>query len=82
MIVRCRLFAAARDLAGSEQVELDLHEPATIGDLVGRLVAAYPALSPQLAPHLMFAIDADYVTDRTLIPPGADIAGIPPVSGG
>jgi molybdopterin converting factor small subunit len=52
-----------------------------IGDLRGRLAAEFPALAP-LAPHLMFAIDADYVTDRTAIPPGADIAGIPPVSGG
>jgi molybdopterin converting factor small subunit len=81
MMVRCRLFAAARDLAGRAQVELELAEPATIGDLRGRLAAEFPALAP-LAPHLMFAIDADYVTDRTAIPPGADIAGIPPVSGG
>ena len=81
MIVRCRLFAAARDLAGRSQVELALDEPATIGGLRKQLAAAFPALAP-LVPHLMFAIDADYVTDRTPIPPDAEIAGIPPVSGG
>ncbi|HEX4148496.1 MAG TPA: MoaD/ThiS family protein [Pirellulales bacterium] len=81
MIVRCRLFAAARDQAGNEVVELELPDSSTIGDLRARLAAQYPGLAP-LVPHLMFAIDSAYAADDTAIPRRAEIAGIPPVSGG
>ena len=30
---------------------------------------------------MMFAVDADYADDRTLLHEGADVAAIPPVSG-
>lgn len=81
MMARCRLFAAARDLVGRSEIELTLDEQPTIGDLRARLAEEYPSLAA-IAPHLMFAIGTEYVTDRTHIPAGAEIVGIPPVSGG
>ena len=41
----------------------------------------FPALAPVL-PHVMFAVNAEYADDQSVIPPGAAIACIPPVSGG
>jgi molybdopterin converting factor small subunit len=35
-----------------------------------------------LLPHVLFAINAEYAGDATPIPAGAEIACIPPVSGG
>jgi molybdopterin converting factor small subunit len=32
--------------------------------------------------HMLFAINAEYATDATIVPAGAEIACIPPVSGG
>ena len=60
---------------------LELADGATVATLKSALAAAYPALA-SIVPSLMIAIDNDYATDDALIPPGAELAAIPPVSGG
>jgi sulfur-carrier protein len=81
MNVTVKLFAAARDLAGGAQLAVELPAGATIGQLREQMRQAAPPLGPLLA-HAMFAVDAEYVTDDAPIPPHAEIACIPPVSGG
>jgi molybdopterin synthase sulfur carrier subunit len=81
MNVRVRLFAAARQAAGRDAVEVDLPPGATIADLRGRLAEEFPQLSAIL-PHVLFAVNTEYAGDSTPIPAGAEIACIPPVSGG
>ena len=76
-----QLFAGARELAGQEQIEIELPSEATVEQLRAALLADCPALSP-LLPHALFAINSNYATDETRIPDGAEIACIPPVSGG
>jgi len=78
---RVRLFAAARQLAGAETVELQIPEGASVSDLRRRLAEECPQLLPIL-PHVAFALNSQYAEDKTKIPPGAEIACIPPVSGG
>jgi molybdopterin converting factor small subunit len=75
------MFAVARQLSGQDAVELQIVPNATVRDLRRALAAQVPALSP-LMPHLMFSINAEYAGDDAAIPAGADIACIPPVSGG
>jgi molybdopterin synthase sulfur carrier subunit len=79
--VRVRLFAAARQAAGCQTVELELPPPATIGQLRRRLEASFPQMSGLLR-HVTFAVDTQYVGDATEIRQDADVACIPPVSGG
>lgn len=79
--VEVQLFAVARQLAGRETVGVSLAEPATVGQLRQALGEQFPALASVL-PHVMFALNAEYADDGTVIPPGAAIACIPPVSGG
>ncbi len=43
-MVRLRLFALARQLAAADTIEVELPEPATIGQLRAQLAAACPAL--------------------------------------
>jgi molybdopterin synthase sulfur carrier subunit len=81
MKLTVKLFAAARELAGQDAVEVDLSAGATIGDMRRQLKKQFPPLAP-LLPHAMFAVDAEYVTDNTPAPENAEIACIPPVSGG
>ncbi|MBX3411981.1 MAG: MoaD/ThiS family protein [Pirellulales bacterium] len=81
MIVRVRMFAAARQLVGAEQVEVELTEGATVADLRQALGENYPAVA-SLLPQSLFAIDAEYVRDDTIVAPTAEIVVIPPVSGG
>lgn len=81
MTVRLRLFAISAQLAGADLIELELDEDASIGDLRRKLAHVCPGLRP-LIPQFMFAVNSQYATDTTRIPPSAEIACIPPVSGG
>jgi molybdopterin synthase sulfur carrier subunit len=75
------MFAVARQMVGREVVELQLPAAATVRQLRAALTAEVPALA-SLMPHLMFALNAEYASDDAVIPAGAEIACIPPVSGG
>ena len=81
MNVRVRLFAAAKEAAGRGAVEIELPEGASIAQLRRRLAEQIPQLSG-LLPRVLFAIGTQYAQDTDAIPPGADVACIPPVSGG
>ena len=81
MNVRVKLFAVARQAAGRDAVELDLPEGATIADLRRQLGIQVPELSRSVA-QMMFAIGTQYADDGARIPTGAEVACIPPVSGG
>ena len=81
MIARVQMFAVARQLSGHDVMELQVPDQAAVRDLRAALLTAVPQLEP-LMPHLLFAINAEYANDNTALPPGAEIACIPPVSGG
>jgi len=79
--IHLRLFAIAKQAAGSDTIEVELPEGANVGRLREALVKQVPRLSG-MVDQMMFAIDAEYATDDTQLPPHADVACIPPVSGG
>jgi molybdopterin converting factor subunit 1 len=81
MKVRVLLFALARELAGRGQVELELPEPAAVADVRDALVRAYPALA-DIVRRSMFAVNQEYRAEGDDVPPDAEVACIPPVSGG
>ena len=81
MRIRVRLFAVAKQAARRDAVDLDLPQGATIRDLRRQLGSRIPQLSG-LVGQMMFAVNTHYADDATTIPPGADVACIPPVSGG
>jgi molybdopterin synthase catalytic subunit/molybdopterin synthase sulfur carrier subunit len=81
MNVRVRLFAAVQQAAGGEWFETELDEPATIGQLRCRLVGEMPQVS-SLLQQATFALDSQYAANSAEIPPGVEVACIPPVSGG
>ena len=79
--IRVRLFAVARQLAGCDALEMKLAEGATIADLRRALAERAPALAAVL-PHVLFSVNAEYAANDRVIPLGAEVACIPPVSGG
>jgi len=81
MTITLLFFARARDLAGTDRSTVVLDEGARVADLRARLVEQFPALK-SLAGQLLVAVSAEYATDETLIPAGAEVAVFPPVSGG
>ena len=81
MTVSVLLFARARDVAGADVVELQLSPGGTVAELRRVLAAAHPKLAG-LAARSAVAVNSDYAGDDMVIPPGAEIALVPPVSGG
>jgi molybdopterin converting factor small subunit len=76
-----KVFALARQLAGQESLAVDLPPGATVADLRQAIAEQYPALADLVA-HALFAVNADYAGDAIPIPAEAELACIPPVSGG
>ncbi len=76
-----KLFAQAKDLAGSESIEIQTEEQTTVARFRELLSEQYPSLQA-IVPHLLIAIDMNYVSDDFLINPESEIACFPPVSGG
>jgi molybdopterin converting factor subunit 1 len=81
MNVTVKLFAAARELAGSSEVHIELAPGADVAELRQALAETHPALAPLTARSLI-ALNAEYAADNTPITEGNDLALIPPVSGG
>jgi len=79
--VRVLLFARARDLAGTGEVTLKLGEGATVAELRRELGTEVPALADWL-PRCAIGVNGEYADDETTVPPGAEVAVLPPVSGG
>jgi molybdopterin converting factor subunit 1 len=75
------LFARARDLIGADRVEVEMPEPATVGELRRILVRQFPNLAG-LIEKSAFAINDEFAADEAPIPAVAEIALLPPVSGG
>ena len=81
MKLQVRLFAVVRGWAGQDSVELDLPAAATVTDVRRAMLARLPQLS-QFGPQLRFSVNAQYADDATAIPADAEVACIPPPSGG
>jgi molybdopterin converting factor subunit 1 len=81
MKVRVKLFAAAKELVGSQMITVDLPAAATVADVQHSVATAHPKLD-RILTHAMWAVDAKYADDTTVINEHSDIALIPPVSGG
>lgn len=81
MRVTVRFFAAAREKAKRATLELDLEDGARVRDAVAALAAALPELAP-LMPRLRIAVAEEFAGPDEVIPPGAELALIPPVAGG
>jgi molybdopterin converting factor subunit 1 len=81
MTVTVKLFARARDLAGADAVRVELPQGATVAGLRRELSRAYPSLAGLLA-RCAVAVEAEFARDGDVLAEGAEIALLPPVSGG
>lgn len=80
MRIRTLLFATYRELAGTDELELELPEGATAGDLVTHLRDARGLLALPTEPAL--AVNRVYAPLTTGLSEGDEVALLPPVAGG
>ncbi|HEY5262358.1 MAG TPA: molybdenum cofactor biosynthesis protein MoaE [Solirubrobacteraceae bacterium] len=82
MTVRVHLFAILRERAGSNWVEVDLAEGATVADAI-RVLSELPALAGVLDRiPVQMAVNREYATIDTRLLANDELALIPPISGG
>jgi molybdopterin converting factor subunit 1 len=81
MIVRSLFFAHYRDLAGADELAVELPAGARVADLVARLRASGNGLS-RLPDAPAVAVNMDYAPLATRLSDGDEVAFIPPVAGG
>lgn len=81
MTLSVLFFAQARDRAGCSSRTLELPDGSRVREAIAALRAAHPALAP-LWPHLAVALNGELASDDATIPAGAELALLPPVSGG
>src|SRR5579875_1770199 len=76
MQVSVRLFAALRERAGTDVVELELPPGGRVSDALARLQGVTGGVS------VVMAVNQEYAEAATELRPGDELALIPPVSGG
>ena len=81
MKLNIKLFAVARQRVAADTIEVELPDGASVANLRSTLASRYPPLADVL-PHVRFAVNSEYAADSQPIPAAAEIAIIPPVSGG
>lgn len=81
MKIHLLAFASAGDALGANELELELPDGSRVADLRVRLDRDYPKLAP-LWPRLALAVDGRIVSADASLVDGAEVALLPPVSGG
>jgi MoaE-MoaD fusion protein len=81
MRIRLLAFASAGDALGTGELDLELPDEARVSDLQAWLDARYPALAP-LWPRLAVAVNGAVARAEDRLGEGAEVALLPPVSGG
>jgi molybdopterin converting factor subunit 1 len=74
-------FATLKEKTGLAQSEITIPDQCTVAELKQVLFAHFPNL-PKSASAILVAVNKEYAFDNELIPPAAEIALFPPVSGG
>lgn len=81
MKLAVQLFAGARKIAGCDALWIDLPDGSDVAGLRSALSSAHPELAA-LLPAARFAVNLEFADEQLRLPADAEIALIPPVSGG
>ena len=81
MKIRLLAFASASDALGTGETEMELPDGADVARLRALLEERHPELGP-LWGRLAVAVDGEIAGPRTPLSEGAEVALLPPVSGG
>ena len=74
-------FAILRDQAGTKMIEAELQPGANVRDLKNAVVARFPVMKEAIE-RCLVSINHEYSEDEAEVPPAAEVAFFPPVSGG
>jgi MoaD family protein len=81
MKVRVLFYAQLRDLIGSREMDVDLPEGATVGDLLDQIYAQQPNLRSHDR-SILIGAGVEFVDRNYKLKHGEEISVMPPVQGG
>jgi molybdopterin converting factor subunit 1 len=79
--IKVLFFATLREQAGTKMIEMDIEPGATVRDLKNALIRRIPGIRDAIE-HCLASVNHEYSDEAAEIPPAAEIAFFPPVSGG
>ena len=79
--VKVLFFATLRDKAGTKMIEMDIEPGATVEGVKNIIAQRFPDMKEALQ-YCLASVNYEYSGDAAEIPPAAEIAFFPPVSGG
>jgi molybdopterin synthase catalytic subunit len=82
MLIQVRLFAMLRERAGSDSVELQLDEGATVQDALAAVGERHDLDDLIARMPVVAAVNREYAGEESVLSDGDELALIPPVSGG
>jgi molybdopterin converting factor small subunit len=81
MNVRVQFYAQLRDLVGVSELNADLPDKATVGELLAKIYEQTPALRSQ-DKSILIGAGVEFVDRNYQLKPGEVISIMPPVQGG
>jgi MoaD family protein len=81
MKVRVQFYSQLRDLAGTQEVIIDLSQGATVTDLLEKVYEKTPTLRSR-DQSILVGAGVEFVDRNYKLRPGDDISVMPPVQGG
>jgi len=81
VLVRIRLFARLREIAGAAELQRTIDDGATAGAVWDRLAAEFPELA-DYATAVSCAVNEEHARLTAVLRDGDEVAFLPPVSGG
>jgi len=79
--VRCLFFASLQDLVGTSECDLEVLPGARVADLLDHLQSRHPGLENRRS-EFRVAVEGEFVDEEHPLFEGAEVALVPPVSGG
>ncbi len=81
MKIEVQFFSRLRDVVGASQLDLEVPESQTLGELLTRLYVDHPKLR-EWDSHLLTAVGLDYAGREQVLREGDVVSVMPPVQGG
>lgn len=81
MKLRVLFFSVLRDITGTDEIELEVPDGATMGELLAQVEARWPKIA-EWQGSLLLALDQTYVKRDEPLHDGGEVAIMPPVQGG
>ena len=81
MKLHVRFYSHLRDLAGTQEADVDLNSGAAVSDLLENIYAKFPALRSH-DKNILIGAGVDFVDRKYKLKPEDEISIMPPVQGG